>query len=306
MSITTQRWILLGLGAFLLAGCGGSSGGGKGDQGAKPPAGAPIFEDLASALDRNSDGIDSITKIPQSSKGNTDGISRPRPNDLGTSPRRDAVTPLPNPVADLFDTPTNPTGINIGGPGKGNDGIDPQGDPSKINQRPNDAGIAIGGAGKGVGDGGDVTPGDPGRLNGSRPGNLDFGGIQGEPAPETRNTADWISHHVLPDAIGVGHRTEIPPTIDPPHDPVTVPPTLTSSKGSFDPWIIPRPPGGSPPPDSGPYNAFASEGFDNNDSAIRAGGPSKKGSGEEEPVPEPETVILMLLGLAAIGYFYKK
>ncbi len=339
MTLTTQRWILFGLGAFLLAGCGGSgSGGGGGDQGAKPPTGAPIFDDLASALERNSHGVDSPTKLSPTKKGDTDGVTRPRPSDLDHSPRRTSVTPLPNPAADIFDTPADVSGIAFGGPGHGgNVEVTPKIDSSDVNQRRNEAGIAIGGAGKGidgdvagpVGDPGalsgrasagalgiglddarigdsDVPVVDTGRLGNSRPGDLAWDGKNGEAQPETRTSLDWLSKHVLPESISVGRRTTIPPTIDPPHEPTRSTLTLTSSKDSFDPWIITRPPGGTPPAEPGPYNAFVSDAYENNSSAIRSGGGSKQGSGEEEPVPEPETVILMLLGLAAIGYFYKR
>jgi len=172
-----------------------------------------------------------------------------------------------------------------------------------------------------IGGGGGSTPpvGDPTGLSGAnrtdtfaqggRPSGIDDGGPGKDvPSPIGR---DAISRRPETGGIVPGAPTPVPAPIDPPTGPI--PPIFTKggTSNDFDNWVISNPPpvdGGDPPSGERPQDAVdvSGTGPRNFPGAITHGGPDKKKGGEEEPVPEPETYLLLLVGLAAVWYCRKR
>lgn len=120
-----------------------------------------------------------------------------------------------------------------------------------------------------------------------------------------------LSERAFPSDLTLGRPTVIPPTIDPPYEPV--PQRLSSNKDTFDKWAINAPPpgggGGIRPPEAGNSRILSAPPVTGNyPGAITVGGDNKKGgdNGTEEPVPEPSTIILMLVGLFSLWRLYKR
>ncbi len=157
-----------------------------------------------------------------------------------------------------------------------------------------------------------IPTGNPGAISGAAHQGAFGAGTPGVVGKGANNPGEGgqINQRNLPHGLDVGAPTPIPPRID---TPKTVPPVLASGNSeTFGNWVIGNPGGGGggglPPTEKSPTrevtNPPATQNFP---AGVTAGEDrGKGGTGGEEPVPEPSTVVLMIMGMASLYFFRRR